>query len=70
MRLNSFRLQKTEMVMDIKNLAQLYKNELLENVVPFWENYSKDEEFGGYFTFLDREGNVFDTDKFIWCSAT
>lgn len=56
--------------MDIKNLAQLYKNELLENVVPFWENYSKDEEFGGYFTFLDREGNVFDTDKFIWCSAT
>ena len=25
-----------------------------------------DHEFGGYFTCLDREGNVFDTDKFIW----
>lgn len=52
--------------MDIKNLTQIYKNELLNNVVPFWENHSKDEEFGGYFTCLDREGKVFDTDKFIW----
>lgn len=52
--------------MDIKSLAQLYKNELLHNVVPFWENHSKDKEFGGYFTCLDRDGNVFDTDKFIW----
>ena len=52
--------------MDIKNSAQLYKNELLENVVPFWENHSKDEAFGGYFTCLDRDGKVFDTDKFIW----
>jgi N-acylglucosamine 2-epimerase len=52
--------------MDIINLAQLYKNELLENVVPFWENHSKDEKFGGYFTCLNRDGMVFDTDKFIW----
>ncbi|SHJ32962.1 N-acylglucosamine 2-epimerase [Tangfeifania diversioriginum] len=52
--------------MDFKNLAQQYKNELLENVVPFWENHSKDEEFGGYFTCLNRDGMVFDTDKFIW----
>lgn len=52
--------------MDLKNLAQLYKAELLNNVVPFWEKNSKDEQSGGYFTCLDRQGNVFDTDKFIW----
>lgn len=52
--------------MDIKNLEQQYKNELLNNVVPFWENHSKDEEYGGYYTCLDREGKLFDTDKFIW----
>jgi N-acylglucosamine 2-epimerase len=52
--------------MDIKYLTQLYKNELLNNVVPFWENHSKDGKFGGYFTCLDRQGNVFDTDKFVW----
>ncbi len=43
-----------------------YKSELLDNVVPFWEKYSPDREFGGYFTCLDRQGKVYDTDKFIW----
>jgi len=52
--------------MDFKNLAVQYKNELFENVVPFWLSKSQDSEFGGYFTCLDREGKVFDTDKFIW----
>ena len=51
---------------DFKILAEQYRNELLQKVVPFWENHSKDEQFGGYFTCLDRQGNVFDTDKFIW----
>lgn len=43
-----------------------YKNSLLSDVVPFWLDKSQDEEFGGYFTCLDRQGNVFDTDKFVW----
>ena len=47
-------------------LASLYKSELLDRVVPFWLNKSQDTEFGGYFTCLDRDGNVFDTDKFVW----
>jgi N-acylglucosamine 2-epimerase len=51
---------------DFTVLAEQYRDELLQKVVPFWENHSKDEEFGGYFTCLDRQGNVFDTDKFIW----
>lgn len=52
--------------MDFKKLAEQYKSELLDKVVPFWLNCSQDKEFGGYFTCLDREGKVFDTDKFIW----
>ncbi len=52
--------------MDFKALAAQYKNELLDNVLPFWLENSQDKEFGGYFTCLDREGKVFDTDKFIW----
>ncbi len=51
---------------DFKKLAELYKNELFNNVVPFWANKSQDKEFGGFFTCLNREGEVFDTDKFIW----
>ena len=49
-----------------KNLAELYKNTLLDNVLPFWSQHSIDREFGGYFTCLDRFGNAYDTDKFIW----
>ena len=49
-----------------RQLADLYKSELLDRVVPFWLNKSQDTEFGGYFTCLDRDGSVYDTDKFIW----
>lgn len=46
--------------MDLKKLANQYKDELLNNVLPFWLEHSQDHEFGGYFTCLDCEGNVFD----------
>ncbi len=43
-----------------------YKQELLQNVLPFWTKNSNDKEYGGFFTCLDREGGVYDTDKFMW----
>ncbi len=52
--------------MNIGELANLYKKELLENVVPFWLEKSQDNQYGGYFTCLSRDGEVFDTDKFVW----
>ena len=48
--------------MDFKKLANQYKDELMNNVLHFWLNHSQDTEYVGYFTCLDREGNVFDTD--------
>jgi N-acylglucosamine 2-epimerase len=50
----------------LSSYANQYKQELLQNILPFWLNYSKDEINGGYFTCLDRTGKVYDTDKFIW----
>lgn len=52
--------------MDFKQLAEQYKTELLDKVIPFWLNHSQDTAYGGYFTCLDRKGKVYDTDKFIW----
>lgn len=52
--------------MDFQKLALQYKEELMNNILPFWLEKSQDAEFGGYYTCLDREGNIFDTDKFIW----
>ncbi len=50
----------------MKQYTQLYKQELLQNIIPFWMQHSPDREHGGFFTCLDRYGNVFDTDKFMW----
>lgn len=53
-------------MVNFKQLAEQYKSELLDKVIPFWLNNSQDKEFGGYFTCLNRDGSVFDTDKFVW----
>ena len=50
----------------MENFAEKYKNELVENVMPFWEKHSVDKEYGGFYTCLERNGDVFDTDKFMW----
>ena len=52
--------------MDFKKLSDRYRNELLDNVLPFWLENSQDREYGGYFSCLNRDGSVYDTDKFIW----
>ena len=53
-------------MMNFQELADQYKSELLDSVLPFWLEHSQDEQYGGYFTCLDRDGSVYDTDKFIW----
>lgn len=51
---------------DFKQISSRYKRELLENCLPFWLENSQDKEFGGYYSCLNRDGSVYDTDKFIW----
>ncbi|MFM9021788.1 MAG: AGE family epimerase/isomerase [Sediminibacterium sp.] len=50
----------------LKSFAEIYRQELTGNILPFWLSHSKDEKNGGFFTCLDRTGNVYDTDKFMW----
>lgn len=52
--------------LDFAALALQYKAELLDNCLPFWLGNSQDTEYGGYFSCLNRDGSVYDTDKFIW----
>ena len=53
-------------MIDFQKLAKQYKDELMDSVLPFWLEHSQDKEYGGYFSCLDRDGSVYDTDKFIW----
>ena len=55
--------------MSSDSFATLYLKELTQEVVPFWEKYSIDRENGGYFTCIDDQHKVFDTDKFVWLQA-
>jgi N-acylglucosamine 2-epimerase len=50
-------------------LRKQYASALLDDVIPFWMRHSPDRECGGYFTCLNRDGSVFDTDKFVWLQA-
>jgi N-acylglucosamine 2-epimerase len=52
-----------------RTLARQYEDSLRNDNIPFWEKHSIDESCGGYFTCLDRDGAVFDTDKFVWLQA-
>jgi N-acylglucosamine 2-epimerase len=51
---------------DLRHLHGLYTTTLLDDVIPFWERHSLDRDCGGFFTCLDRQGGVYDTDKFMW----
>lgn len=50
----------------IEKYIQIYKNELLENVIPFWTKNCVDYQYGGFTFCLGREGQVIDTDKGVW----
>jgi N-acylglucosamine 2-epimerase len=52
-----------------RSRAEQYRAALLGDILPFWQQHSLDREHGGYFTCLDRRGEVYDTDKFVWLQA-
>ena len=50
----------------IDSLIQIYREDLLNNILPFWINNSVDHRHGGFMFCLDRDGTVIDSDKGMW----
>ncbi len=50
----------------IQNLSVFYKNFLLNNCMSYWEKYAPDYKNGGYYTCLDRDWKLYNTDKSVW----
>lgn len=50
----------------LDHFLPVYSNALVEDCIPFWIKHCPDEKYGGYFTCLDRDGSVYDTEKFMW----
>ena len=53
----------------IAAMAEQWRQDLLENVVPFWERVSIDSECGGFFTAVDRDGTLLDHSKYAWLQS-
>ena len=51
---------------EIDKFISIYKDGLLENIIPFWLRHSVDKEYGGFMFALDRDGTNVDTDKGVW----
>ena len=43
-----------------------YKNDLVDNILPFWLKYGLDPIHGGFYTCVDRDGTLMDTTKSVW----
>lgn len=44
----------------------IYRDGLLNDVLPFWMNNAVDHEHGGFIVALNQDGSVLDTDKGMW----
>lgn len=51
---------------DRESLTGLYRDTLLDNIVPFWLKNGLDSKHGGIMTCLDRDGSLVDDDKSVW----
>lgn len=50
----------------MSDYAAIYRDALLQDVMPFWLKHGMDNEHGGIMTSLDRDGSLIDTDKSVW----
>lgn len=50
----------------MNELLATYRDGLLHDTLPFWMPRAIDREHGGYFTCLDQDGTLLQTDKSVW----
>ena len=50
----------------IEKWAKTYKDDLTENILPFWLKHGLDTVNGGFYTCLNRDGSMMDTTKSVW----
>ena len=50
----------------LQTWSDSYKNDMINNIMPFWMKYGLDRKNGGVYTCLDRDGALMDTIKSVW----
>ena len=46
--------------------GECYREDLVQNIMPFWMEHGVDREHGGVYTCVDRDGTLMDTTKSVW----
>lgn len=46
--------------------SDLYKEDMMNNIMPFWMKYGLDTKNGGVYTCVGRDGQLLDTTKSVW----
>lgn len=54
------------LINDPERLKDFYKNQLLNDTIPFWFPRSFDKEHGGFLLMRDADGSLIDDDKSVW----
>lgn len=49
-----------------KQWAQRYRDNLVNDIMPFWMQHGMDREHGGLYTCVDRDGSLIDPTKSVW----
>ena len=50
----------------IENWSKSYRDDLINNILPFWLKNGLDTVNGGFYTCVDRDGTLMDTTKSVW----
>lgn len=51
---------------DLARLKQFFIRELLDNSIPWWMEHAIDRDNGGVCTFIEDDGTILSTDKYMW----
>ena len=50
----------------LQEWSKKYKDDLVNNIMPFWMKYGLDRQHGGVYTCVNRDGSLIDTTKSVW----
>ena len=50
----------------LKGWSQRYRDDLVNNIMPFWLKNGLDRVNGGVYTCVDRDGTLIDSTKSVW----
>ena len=50
----------------LQEWSKKYKEDLVNNIMPFWMKYGLDRQHGGVYTCVNRDGSLIDSTKSVW----